>query len=61
LWANVDGRVVGCVSFKPTDQGHVAMLIPTMPTSLANSVSVSVERDPLGAAPTGAMVLTTNL
>lgn len=52
---------MGCVSFKPTDQGHVAMLIPTMPTSLANSVSVSVERDPLGAAPTGAMVLTTNL
>ncbi len=61
LWANVDGRVVGCVSFKPTDQGHVAMLIPPMPTSLATSVSVSVERDPLGAAPTGAMVLTTSL
>ncbi|MCP9800571.1 anti-sigma factor [Synechococcus sp. RedBA-s] len=61
LWANVDGRVVGCVSFKPTDQGHVAMLIPPMPTSLASSVSVSVERDPLGAAPTGAMVLTTSL
>ncbi|MCX5931866.1 MAG: anti-sigma factor [Cyanobacteria bacterium] len=61
LWANVDGRVVGCVSFKPTDQGHVAMLIPPMPTSLATSVSVSVERDPLGAAPTGAMLLTTSL
>lgn len=61
LWASVDGRVVGCVAFQPTDQGHVAMLIPPMPTSLANRVSVSVERDPLGAAPTGAMVHTTSL
>jgi hypothetical protein len=61
LWANVDGRLVGCVAFKPTDQGHVAMLIPPLPTSLAKSVSVTVEQDPLGAAPTGAMVLTTSL
>lgn len=57
LWADVNGEKVGCVAFVPTAQGHVAMLIPTMPTSLAKGVSVSLERDPNGTAPKGPMVL----
>lgn len=61
LWANVDGRRVGCVSFVPTEQGHVGMLIPPMPTSLATSVSVSVETDPVGAVPQGPMVLSSRI
>lgn len=61
LWADVDGRQVGCVSFVPTEQGHVGMLIPTTPTSLARRVSVSVEPDPMGTAPTGPTVLRTIL
>lgn len=61
LWANVDGRRVGCVSFVPSEQGHVGMLIPPMPTSLARSVSVSVEADPLGAVPRGPMVLSSRI
>jgi anti-sigma factor RsiW len=61
LWANVDGRRVGCVSFVPTEQGHVGMLIPPMPTSLATSVSVSVEGDPVGAVPQGPMVLSSRI
>ncbi|CAK6687224.1 anti-sigma factor [Synechococcus sp. CCY9201] len=61
LWANVNGRQVGCVAFKPTAQGHVAMLIPPFPTSQASSLSVSVEADPLGAAPTGPRVLTSTI
>jgi hypothetical protein len=58
LWATVDGQTVGCVAFVPTAQGHVAMLIPTMPTSLATRVSVTVESDQVGASPSGRMVLT---
>jgi len=61
LWANVDGHKVGCVAFMPTVQGHVAMLIPPMPTSLANSISVTVESDPMGTAPKGPMVLSTRV
>jgi anti-sigma-K factor RskA len=61
LWANVDGQKVGCVAFVPTPQGHVAMLIPTMPTSVASSVSVSVETDQVGASPTGRVVLTSSI
>ncbi len=61
LWANVDGQKVGCVAFVPTAQGHVAMLIPTMPTSVATSVSVTVENDQVGASPTGRMVLSSNI
>ncbi len=61
LWANVDGQKVGCIAFVPTGQGHVAMLIPTMPTSLATSVSVTVENDQVGASPTGRTVLTSSL
>jgi hypothetical protein len=57
LWANVDGHRVGCVAFVPTEQGHVAMLIPPLPTSLAKSLSVSLEHDPNGTAPKGPMVL----
>lgn len=61
LWAEVEGRQVGCVSFVPTEQGHVGMLIPATPTTLARRVSVSVEPDPMGRAPTGPMVLRSNL
>lgn len=61
LWANVDGRRVGCVSFLPTEQGHVGMLIPTTPTSLASSLSVSIEPDPRGSAPKGPTVLITEI
>jgi hypothetical protein len=57
LWADVNGEKVGCVAFVPTAQGHVAMLIPPLPTSLAKGVSVSLERDPNGTAPKGPMVL----
>jgi len=61
LWADVDGRKVGCVAFIPTEQGHVAMLIPPMPTSLANGISVTVESNPMGTAPKGPMVLSTRV
>lgn len=61
LWANVDGHKVGCVAFVPTEQGHVAMLIPTMPTSVAASVSVSVETSQVGASPTGRVVLSSSI
>lgn len=61
LWARVDGELVGCVAFVPTEQGHVAMLIPPMPTSLATSVSVSLETDPIGRSPTGPMLLSSSL
>jgi len=58
LWAEVDGRAVGCVSFVPTEQGHVGMLIPPQPTSRASRLRVSIEADPLGTPPTGPLVLT---
>jgi len=61
LWADVDGRKVGCVAFIPTEQGHVAMLIPPMPTGLANRISVTVESNPMGTAPKGPMVLSTRV
>jgi hypothetical protein len=61
LWADVDGHKVGCVAFVPTAQGHVGMLIPTMPTSVATSVSVTVESDQVGASPTGRTVLTSRV
>ena len=61
LWADVDGRKVGCVAFIPTEQGHVAMMIPPMPTSLANGISVTVESNPMGTVPKGPMVLSTRV
>jgi hypothetical protein len=61
LWAVVDGQQVGCVAFVPTGQGHVAMLIPTMPTSVATRVSVTVENDQVGASPSGRLVLTSRI
>jgi hypothetical protein len=61
LWANVDGQKVGCVAFVPTGQGHVTILIPTMPNSVATSVSVSVETDQVGASPTGRVVLSSSI
>jgi len=61
LWADVDGRKVGCVAFIPTEQGHVAMMIPPLPTSLANGISVTVESNPMGTAPKGPMVLSTRV
>lgn len=57
LWAKVNGREVGCVPFVPDNDGHVAMPIPTSPTSQASSVSVSVETVPDGQKPRGPMVL----
>jgi len=58
LWAKVNGRLVGCVPFVPDARGHVAMPIPTSPTSQASSVSVSVEPlDGHGARPAGRQVL----
>jgi hypothetical protein len=57
LWADVDGRTVGCVAFSPSEQGHVGMLIPPQPTSRARSLRVSIEPDPRGALPTGPIVL----
>lgn len=61
LWAKVDGEQVGCVAFVPTAQGHVAMLIPTMPTSVATSVSVTVESSQVGDSPTGRVVLSSSI
>jgi len=61
LWAVVDGQQVGCVAFVPTGQGHVAMLIPTMPTSVATRVSVTVESDQVGASPSGRLVLSSRI
>lgn len=57
LWAKVNGREVGCVPFVPDSHGHVAMPIPTSPTSQASSVSVSVETVSDGQTPRGPMVL----
>jgi len=57
LWAKVNGREVGCVPFVPDSHGHVAMPIPSSPTSQASSVSVSVETVPDGQTRRGPMVL----
>lgn len=58
LWATVNGRLVGCVPFVPDGKGHVAMPIPTSPTSQASSVAVSIEPlGGLGAKPEGRQVL----
>lgn len=57
LWARVNGRTVGCVPFAPDRNGHVAMPIPSAPTSQASSVSVSLETVPDGRAPRGPMLL----
>jgi hypothetical protein len=60
LWATVNGREVGCVHFVPDPGGHVAMAIPSQPTSSATRVSVSLERDPLGKAPQNPYLLKSN-
>lgn len=57
LWADVDGRQVGCVAFVPTQQGRVGLLIPAHPTSEARSVSVSLEAEASGSAPQGPVLL----
>lgn len=57
LWARVNGREVGCVPFLPDSRGHVGLPIPTLPTSQASSVSVSVETVPDGVTPRGPVVL----
>jgi hypothetical protein len=57
LWARVNGREVGCVHFVPDAGGHVAMAIPSQPTSSAKSVSVSLEKTPMGQQPEGRRVL----
>ncbi len=61
LWARVGGRNVGCVHFLPDARGHVAMPIPAYPSSQATSLSVSVEKDPVGQAPRGPMVLSSSI
>ena len=62
LWARVNGREVGCVPFVPDGKGHVAMPIPTYPTSAASSVSVSIESlGGLGAQPAGRRILTSTI
>ncbi|MCP9799313.1 hypothetical protein [Synechococcus sp. RedBA-s] len=60
LWARVNGREVVCVPFVPDGQGHVAMPIPTYPTSAASRVSVE-SLGGLGAQPTGPRVLTSTI
>jgi hypothetical protein len=57
LWARVNGREVGCVHFVPDPGGHVAMAIPSQPTSAATSVSVSLERETMGERPQGPRVM----
>ncbi len=57
LWARVNGREVGCVHFVPDAGGHVAMAIPSQPTTSATSVSVSLEKEPMGEKPQGPRVL----
>lgn len=57
LWADVDGRRIGCVAFAPTDQGRVGLLIPAHPTTEARSVSVSLETSASGTAPAGPTLL----
>ena len=62
LWARVNGREVGCVPFLPDAQGRVEMQIPTSPTSLASSVSVSLEPiAPAGEGPRGPRVLSSSI
>ncbi|MFQ6540404.1 MULTISPECIES: anti-sigma factor, partial [Aphanothece] len=43
LWAEVDGRQVGCVQFVPDNDGVVAMPIPSEPSSHASRLSISLE------------------
>lgn len=59
LWADVDGKSVGCVNFVPDADGSVAMPIPTEPSSHARALSISLEPlQPDGAVPEGPRVLT---
>lgn len=59
LWAEVDGRQVGCVQFVPDLAGTVAMPIPTEPSSSASKLSISLEPlRPGGDQPRGPRVLT---
>ncbi|MFQ6540234.1 anti-sigma factor domain-containing protein, partial [Aphanothece stagnina] len=43
LWAEVDGRQVGCVQVVPDNDGVVAMPIPSEPSSHASRLSISLE------------------
>jgi hypothetical protein len=59
LWADVDGRQVGCVQFVPDDMGVVSMPIPTEPSSQARRLSIRLEPlRPGGERPQGPRVLT---
>ncbi|SBO42846.1 anti-sigma factor domain-containing protein [Cyanobium sp. NIES-981] len=59
LWADVDGRQVGCVQFLPDDMGVVSMPIPTEPSSHARRLSIRLEPlRPGGDRPQGPRVLT---
>lgn len=59
LWAEVDGRQVGCVQFVPDLAGTVSMPIPSEPSSSAAKLSISLEPlRPGGDQPRGPRVLT---
>jgi hypothetical protein len=59
LWADVDGRQVGCVQFVPDDMGVVSMPIPIEPSSQARRLSIRLEPLRHGAdRPLGPRVLT---
>ncbi|MEB3323202.1 MAG: anti-sigma factor [Synechococcaceae cyanobacterium] len=60
LWADVEGRTVGCVRFLPDDQGQVAMPIPSEPSGSARSLRITLEPlVPDGERPHGPALLTT--
>ena len=59
LWANVGGRIKGCVHFVPNADGSVLMPIPTQPTSEAQGLSITLEPlRPDAGTPHGPQLLT---
>jgi hypothetical protein len=59
LWADVDGKSVGCVRFVPNADGIVSMPIPSEPSSHAKALSIYLEPlRPDEAKPDGPQVLT---
>jgi hypothetical protein len=59
LWAEVDGKSVGCVRFVPNADGIVSMPIPSEPSSHAKALSINLEPlRPDDAKPDGPQVLT---
>ena len=59
LWAEVDGKSVGCVRFVPNADGIVSMPIPSEPSSHAKALSINLEPlRPDDSKPNGPQVLT---